>query len=861
MNGNWQRVRAAFDRAVDLPHAERAAFLDRELGDDPAARATAERLLSFATTDGFLQPPGGKTLGVPGPVRLLPGQTLGAWVLGELLGEGGMGVVYVAEQPRPRRRVALKVLRTHLDEARARRRFESEVDAMARLQHPCIAQVYEAGVEPDGTCWFAMELLADAAPLSRAAVVREGSLRDRLALFVQVVEAVQHAHQRGVIHRDLKPANVLVLPDGSPKVIDFGIARVLTPGEAGTEGGPLLGTLAYMSPEQVEGREIDLRTDVYSLGAMLYELAAGEKPFAVENLALAAACRAIVEQEPASPTQHGGRGPLELDWIVAAAMRKDPGARYASAAELAADVRRLLGDEPVLAAPPSRRYRLRKFVRRHRLAVASITSIVLVTLAALVLVTTALLDTRRAEQEAQAGRIAAETAAGRAAAALDFLLDVFSSVDPGKDGREVRMADALARAARDVTSRFAEQPLIRASLEHTIGMAYFGLGLFGDAEQHLRASAASFASLEGALPDQAGALVDLSLVQSRRGDLDAAAASLQTAETLASGRPAAEVLPAAVATRRADLLRARGDRLGARAILEPLVARMVAERTAMDRPTLLAANLLAGVLHELGDLEPAERLYRQALERIVAIKGQDHPEALAVLSNLLMVQYSRGERTAMLPTLQQLLATRRRVLGDDHPDTIGALNNVAGVEVGLGRFADAVVHYREAAQRIAAREGEQHPAYAAILSNLATAEREARDYAAALEHADQALALRRQRLGAAHDSTLLVQAMAADVRRLLGKHAAALAMFEECRRLAAEATPPQLANVYRCDLGIGRTATEMRSFEVAEAALLRCRESFAAAEKAAVVKGQLTPPDKDLATLARVSGKQVDATK
>ncbi|MBL8756678.1 MAG: tetratricopeptide repeat protein, partial [Planctomycetes bacterium] len=292
-------------------------------------------------------------------------------------------------------------------------------------------------------------------------------------------------------------------------------------------------------------------------------------------------------------------------------------------------------------------------------------------------------------------------------------------------------------------------------------------------------------------------------------------------------------------------------RAGARAILEPLVVRMTAERDATDRPTLLAANLLAGVLHELGDLEPAERLYRTAFERLVATKGEDHPESLTVLNNLMLVQYSRGERTAMLPTLERLLAARRRVLGDDHPDTIGALNNVAGIEVGLGRFQDAAAHYREAADRILAREGDKHPAYAAILSNLATAEREAGEFAPALEHADRALALRRERLGNGHDATLLVQVLAADVRRLLGRLPEALAMFEEARQLAGAASPPQLANLYRCELGIGRTLTGLQRWEDAEAALQRCRATFAAAEKAASVKGQLSSPDKDLEHLAK----------
>jgi eukaryotic-like serine/threonine-protein kinase len=877
MSPAWNEVRAAFERALEVPPAQRADWLDQQLGRTGELRAAVGRLLQhdrLDQDDDFLQPPAAAA--GPAPIAQGPGSRLGPFVLGELLGQGGMGVVHIAEQERPRRRVALKIMRGQLGDTRGRHRFEAEIEALARLQHPGIAQVHEAGIEADGTCWFAMELLDGAVPLGRSA--QSGAdLRERLVLFVRIVDAVQHAHQRGVIHRDLKPANILVLPDGTPKLIDFGIARVQQPdGQQRTEGGQLLGTLAYMSPEQVEGRAIDVRTDVYGLGAVLQELVTGQKPFALDDLSLAAACRTIVEREPVPPSSLVRDCPPELDWITARALRKEPAARYGSAAELAADVQRLLDDEPVLAAPPSRRYRLGKFVRRHRLAVSAVAIVVAVTFAALTTVSLALLRTREAERAEREGRVAvqlalqrtlaaeqaerqgravAESAGARASAAVEFLLDVFSSVDPGKDGREVRMADALARAARDLDSRLQNQAEIRGALAHTVGIAYFGLGLLGEAEKHLQASVGTLAALPAAQRDHARSLADLSLVQIRRGELDSAEQTLDAAAALLADVAEPGPLAASIGTRRADLLRARGDRKGARTLLEPLVADMTARQGAADRATLTASSLLAGVLHELGDLEAAEAIYRSTLTNLVTTKGEDHPDSLTALSNLMMVQYSRGERAAVLPTLQRLLEVRRRVVGEDHPDTIGTINNLAGIELGLGRYDDAVGHYRDAAARLLRREGEKHPAYAAILGNLATAERDAGQHAAGTEHADQALALRRANLGPKHPSTVMSFTLAADLRRASGDHATGLQMFEQCRELAAAAEPAQLANVYRCDLGIGRCAMQLGKFEQAEAALRRCQQTHAAADKASPVRGQLVTVEDDLELLRKLREK------
>ncbi|MBL8733455.1 MAG: tetratricopeptide repeat protein, partial [Planctomycetes bacterium] len=495
-------------------------------------------------------------------------------------------------------------------------------------------------------------------------------------------------------------------------------------------------------------------------------------------------------------------------------------------------------------------------VRRHRVAVAAGAAVVLVTVGALIVVTQALLRTTAAEARERDGRTIAEAQARRAAAASDFLLDVFSAVDPGKDGRDVKMADALARAARDSDARLASQPGLQSALGQTIGLAYFGLGMLDEAETHLRHSLAAAETGHGQhSPEVARVLVDLALVLQRRGRLKEADAALQRGEGIAATLPPTDFTTTAIATRRADLLRASGDREAARRLLEPLVAQMRATRGPHDRSTPVATTLLAGVLHELGQLEPAERLYREAFEGFVAVKGEDHPDSLTALNNLMMVQYSRGQRRELLPTLQRLLDVRRRALGDDHPDTIATLNNLAGVSYGIGEFDRAAPLYREAADRIREREGRAHPVYARILANLATAERELGQYDAAIRHAEEAFELRREAAGPSHEGTLMTQALLADCHRFAGHLDVALPMFEQVRELAAQATPPQLANLYRCDLGLGRGLLALQRFDAAEQALLRCRDRFAAADQAMAVKGQLVPPDANLHELYTRWGK------
>jgi len=377
-----RRVEELFDQAVDLEPTRRAAFLDEQCAGDAELRAAVEDLLQLDSkaqaAESFLRSPLAK-LRPKVLAPLLP--TIARYRVVRVLGEGGMGTVYEAEQDNPRRTVALKVIRTGLAQDSLLKRFTREAQILGRLRHPGIAQVYDAGITESGQPYFTMELIAGV-PLDQYAQEQALDARGRLELVARVCDAVQHAHERGVIHRDLKPGNILVDEAGQTKVLDFGVAHAtdadLQTTAARTQAGQLLGTLSYMSPEQVTGdpEKLDQRSDVYTLGVILFQLLADQLPYHLEHLPLPEAAQVIREQEPSRLGSINAVCRGDVETIVAKALEKDPARRYASVGELSADIHRFLSHEPIRARPPSALYQLRKFVRRHKALVGGVLGVV-----------------------------------------------------------------------------------------------------------------------------------------------------------------------------------------------------------------------------------------------------------------------------------------------------------------------------------------------------------------------------------------------------------------------------------------------------------------------------------------------------
>ncbi len=412
-----------------------------------------------------------------------PEEPIGPYRLLTKLGEGGMGEVWLAEQQEPvRRRVALKLIKAGMDTKHVVARFEAERQALALMDHPYIAKVFDAGATSRGNPYFVMELV-EGEPITAYWDRHKLTTQGRLELFVQVCEGVQHAHQKGIIHRDIKPSNVLVtVSDGrpSPRIIDFGVAKAtsqrLTDKAIYTELGALLGTPVYMSPEQAEpGKEdVDTRTDVYALGVLLYELLVGVLPFDPVSLRTAnldELRRLIREVDPPRPSTRVGlarwlRG--DLDWITMKALEKDRARRYASPGELAADIRRHLDHRPVLAGPPSTLYRAGKFVRRHGFGV--LTAACLLALLATLAVSQAI-QARRIARERDRANLEAATAKQTA----DFLVGLFEVADPGEArGRSITALEILDRASERIESELGQEPSVRARLQATMSQVYKG---------------------------------------------------------------------------------------------------------------------------------------------------------------------------------------------------------------------------------------------------------------------------------------------------------------------------------------------------------------------------------------------------
>jgi eukaryotic-like serine/threonine-protein kinase len=641
------------------------------------------------------------------PEPTTPEVRIGPYRLLEKLGEGGMGTVWVAEQTQPvRRRVALKVIKVGLDSQEFLQRFEAERQALALMKHRNIATVLDAGTSETGLPYFAMELV-EGVPLTQYCDERKSSILERLKLFLAVCHAIQHAHQKGVLHRDIKPANVLVaIEEGEPvpKVIDFGVAKALhkrlIDRPMHTELGQVVGTLEYMSPEQADITwDIDTRSDVYALGVLLYELLVGSTPLEPATLRGAASfsetLRLIREVDPEKPSvrltksadtlsglstkrstdparlTREVRG--ELDWIVMKALEKDRSRRYEAASALARDVERHLQHQPVEAGPPSRRYRLGKFVRRHRAEVFVAAAGVALLLAAVAVSTWQAVRATRAEK----------TAAAVSAFLQDDLLGQADLANqpaegPGRDP-DVTVRTLLDRAAGRVEGKFRGQPLTEAAIRLTIGRAYWALGRYAEGQGHLERSVELYAAELGA--DHPVTLTS----KSRLAYLYGAQGRYDRAEPLAE-----------------EVVRAQTARLGA------------------DHPdTLTSTNNLAQVYRGQKKYQQAEPLYLEVVRVDTATLGADHAETLRAKTNLAALYRNQARWDLAKALYEEVVRVDTLKVGADHPDTLVAKNGLAAVYMGEGRHDEAEALLREVLTVRTAALGPDHPDTLTTRNNLA----------------------------------------------------------------------------------------------------------------------------------------------
>ena len=798
---HWRLVDDLFHAATARSGEARRAFLAESCaGDDDLLREVERLVRAHEAASGFLgTPAAGQAFDVLREAEpSLVGAIVGPYQIVQELGRGGMGAVYLAERADDQfhKRVAVKLIKRGFDTEAVLRRFRDEREILAGLEHPNIAQLLDAGTIADGRPYFLMEYV-DGLPIDRFCDERRLTIERRLDLFLQVCTAVSYAHQRLVVHRDIKPSNILVTADGSPKLLDFGIAkmtRAVSSGDTlatGIDLRPM--TPEYASPEYIQGRATTTLGDVYSLGVLLFELLTGRLPFHFEIRTPEAIAQVVSTVDAARPSDVAVdrrkqlRG--DLDTIVLTALHRDRERRYQSVDALADDIRRHLAGLPILARKDATWYRAVKFVRRNRIAVAAAAAVVASLVGGIAATGWEAIRAGRAERTSRLER-------DRAAAVSDFLRnDLLAQASSRAQAGPASTPDpnltvraALDRAAARIAGRFDREPAIEASIRETIGNTYRDLAVYTQAEKQLaRAVALRKETLGINHPDTLHTMQELGVLYFWQGKYAPSASLLQT--VLAEQR------------------RVLGDD---------------------HHDTLDTMHVLGSVVSALGRHDEAEGLYRQAYEGTRRAVGDEHPDTLAAMNDLVSEYTNRGKYAEAADLDVRLVEIKRRVLGPDHPSTLLSMNTLGVIDRNLGKYADAETILKTCLDTRRRVVGADHIDTLASMNSLALVYQAEAKYADAEPLLLQGLEARSRLLGKEHPQTIAVMNNLAELYRREGEQQKAEALFTEVLEMRRRILGPGHPNTANVLTSLGNIRLTQRRY--ADAGVL-LREALNAYEK------------------------------
>ncbi|MCZ6836872.1 MAG: serine/threonine-protein kinase [Planctomycetota bacterium] len=842
--GRLRRLEELFDAASEMTPPQRAALLEAECGDDAELHSELEILFRHdeLMKGDFLKSSPENFPSLPSPLE--EGQLVGGkYRLLSVLGEGGMGIVYLAEQDSPRRQVALKVLQHGITSPKLLRRFELEHEALGRLHHPGIAQIFEAGVHEEprpgsrsiARPYFAMEYV-EGGTIASYIESRNLDVRQRLELIARICDAVHYAHSRGIIHRDLKPANILVdETDGvaQPKILDFGVARAtdadLQMTTMHTEIGQLIGTLPYMSPEQIAGNpdEIDVRSDVYALGVTGYELLTGELPHELKDLAVYEAARVIREEDPRTLSSHRRDLRGDVETIFAKTLSKDKDRRYQSAAELGSDVRRYLQNEPIVARPASTIYQLQKFTRRNKALVGGVVIAFLALVIGMIATSLAMFEARRQRDDASLAKTEAERQTRIAQSVNAFLnTDLLASVAPEAEGIDVTVRQVLDTASNTIEGKFPDEPQVEAAIRLTLGNSYRSLGLHDRSEPHFLRAIELYREEFGDHSDWTLKTTnDLAVLYYEAGRYDEAEPLYLSTLSIRQDQLGEDhLLTLSTLNNLATLYLDQGRYEKA----EPMLVRLVGVYKELlgpaDPTTLISINNLAQLFSKQGRKDEAGVLLVEALAGHRLVSGDEHPDTLSMMNNLGALYYHQGRLDEAEPLYVEGLEVTRRILGEEHPSTLRSMNNLAVLYKEQGRLDETEVMQKKALELQKRVIGHDHPDTIISMGNLAMLYKALSRFEEAEAMYLETLVLQEAKLGADHPQTVVFLNNLANLYFDTQRYEIAETYYTQAVDVNRRTKPEGFFATGITLFGLGRTLTRLERYPEAESTLLEAHE-------------------------------------